>query len=131
MATLAWLLLTQADSRVKSAGTIIAMFLRTPHVLDYDTVALAPALAFLIAQGVEEGCAPFQKSLPAGVDAAPILVRAAAGALRPPLGTILILPLFAPTSRRARALQLLQSRPEAGSSEGQFEANSTKIFAAP
>jgi alpha-1,2-mannosyltransferase len=99
LAALVRLLLSGADASVKAAATIIAMFLTTPYVLDYDMVALAPALAFLLAHALEKGFAPFEKTLLAAAYVIPLIVRPLAGAVGLPLGALTILTLFASTAR--------------------------------
>lgn len=91
------LLRSGADARVKAAGTIIAMFLSTPYALDYDMMALAPAMALLLADGLERGFRPYEKSALAFAYAAPLLARPVAGAIALPLGAAAIILLFAAT----------------------------------
>ncbi len=95
------LLRSGADARVKAAGTIISMFLSTPYSLDYDMMALAPAMALLFAHGLEKGFQPYEKSALAFAYAAPLLARPIAGALSLPLGAAAIVLLFASTARYA------------------------------
>jgi alpha-1,2-mannosyltransferase len=98
LGALATLLRSQADRRVKAAATIVAMFLTTPYALDYDMMALAPAMALLLAHGLEEGSRPYEKSGLAFGYAAPLLARPAASALFLPLGVAAVLILFATTA---------------------------------
>ncbi|MEZ5916373.1 MAG: hypothetical protein R3C40_02195 [Parvularculaceae bacterium] len=51
---------------------IAASLLATPYVLDYDFVALAPAMAFLAVNGAEKGWGPYEKTLLALAFAAPL-----------------------------------------------------------
>jgi hypothetical protein len=93
------LLRSDADARVKAAGTIVAMFLSTPYALDYDMMALAPAMALLLAHGLERGFRPYEKSALALAYAAPLLARPVAAALPLPLGAAAVILLFASTAR--------------------------------
>jgi alpha-1,2-mannosyltransferase len=105
LAALLRLLLSGADRRVKAAATIIAMFLSTPYILDYDMVTLAPALALLVAHGREKGFRPYEKSALALAYAAPIFARPVATALPVPLGVVMVGLLFASTARYAAPRQ--------------------------
>jgi alpha-1,2-mannosyltransferase len=93
------LLRSAADPRVKAAATITAMFLTTPYVLDYDMAALGPALAFLLAHGLEKGFAPYEKTILAVAYAIPLVARPFALATGLPLGALTTLALFASTVR--------------------------------
>lgn len=101
LAALAWLWRSGADARVKAAGAICATLLSTPYSLDYDMMALAPAIALLVAHGVEKGFKPFEKSVLVLAYAAPLVARPVAMALPLPLGVIAIGLLFASTARYA------------------------------
>lgn len=101
LGSLVALLRSGADPRVKAAGTIVAMFLSTPYALDYDMMALAPAMALLLAHGLERGFRPYEKSALALAYAAPLLARPVAAALPLPLGAAAVILLFASTARCA------------------------------
>lgn len=121
LAALVRLLLSGADPRVKAAATITAMFLTTPYVLDYDMVALAPALAFLLAHAREKGFAPFEKTVLACAYVIPMIVRPLAGAAGLPLGALTILALFASTARLTQPRAPASSRSTTRSEEN-FES---------
>ena len=104
LAALLWLWRSEADRRVKAAATLVATLLSTPYCLDYDMMALAPALALLIAHGVENGFKPYEKTLLALTFIAPLLVRPIAAATSVPLGSITIILLFASTLRHFRGV---------------------------
>jgi hypothetical protein len=93
------LLRSGADARIKAAATIEAMFLATPYSLDYDMMALAPALALLLAHGLEKGFQPFEKSALAFAYVAPLFARPVAMALLAPVGVVSVAALFAATVR--------------------------------
>ncbi|PPD43061.1 MAG: hypothetical protein CTY15_11210 [Methylocystis sp.] len=94
LAALALLLRSAADARTKGAATICATLLTTPYSLDYDMMALAPAMALLVAHGLENGFRPFEKSALAFAYVAPLLARPVATALPLPLGVIALTFLF-------------------------------------
>ena len=90
----AWLWHGRADRRLKYAGLVIGSLLSTPYVLDYDLVALAPALAFVLSHGRDSGFRPWQKTGMAVVYVAPFLTRIVAGATLVPLGLLAMLWFF-------------------------------------
>ncbi len=79
------------------AAVALAALLVTPYVLDYDMLVMAPAIAFLVARGLEEGFRPYEKALLAFAWIAPLLARPAAEFLHLPLGLVAMLVLFAMT----------------------------------
>lgn len=99
LAALVAMLRSRADPRVKAAGTIVAMFLSTPYALDYDMMALAPAMALLLAHGLERGFRPYEKSALALAYAAPLVARPVALALPLPVGAAAVILIFASTAR--------------------------------
>ena len=101
LAALVWLVRSGADARVKAAGAIGATLLSTPYSLDYDLMALAPAIALLASHGLDKGFRPFEKSALAFAYVAPLLARPVATALPMPLGVVALLLLFASTARYA------------------------------
>jgi len=103
-----------ADARVKAAGAICATLLSTPYALDYDLMALAPALALLLVHGLDKGFRPYEKTLLAAVYVIPLLARPVAGAVPVPLGVLAQLLLFA--AIMAYALPFLRSNPLAPAS---------------
>ena len=103
MAATGWLWWSKADFRLKAAALMVATMLTTPYALDYDMMVLGPALAFLVAHGLERGFAPYEKSLLAGVWLVPLLARATGGAAHLPLGLVMMLALFGLVIVRAQA----------------------------
>lgn len=99
LGALVMLLRSGADARVKAAGTIVTMFLTTPYSLDYDMMALAPAMALLLAHGLENGFQPYEKSALALAYAAPLIARPLASVLPLPIGVAAVALLFAATAR--------------------------------
>ncbi|HXY59228.1 MAG TPA: glycosyltransferase family 87 protein [Methylocystis sp.] len=100
LGALAWLWLSKADRRAKIAATLVATQLTTPYCLDYDMMALAPALALLVSQGEEKGYAPFEKTVLAIAFVAPLLARPVAMGIGLPLGVLCVALLFCAILRR-------------------------------
>jgi glycosyl transferase family 87 len=71
---------------LKAGALIIASVLSTPYALDYDMMALAPAIAFLALDGLQRGFAPWQKTALALLWIAPIAARSVAQFAFLPLG---------------------------------------------
>ncbi len=101
---LAWLWRGPAPMRVKAAGLIIGSLLATPYVMDYDLMALGPAIAFLAAEGLKSGFRSYEKSVLAFAFLAPIVARPVAEATLIPLGLIALVVLFALVLIRAGAV---------------------------
>jgi alpha-1,2-mannosyltransferase len=71
---------------LKAGALIIASMLSTPYALDYDMMALAPAIAFLALDGWQRGFAPWQKTALAVLWLSPIAARSLAQFAFLPLG---------------------------------------------
>ena len=74
----------------QAAGLLAGALLVTPYLLDYDLVVLGPAIAFLAADGIKRGFAPYEKSALAFAFVAPLVTRAVAEHLGLPLGLIAV-----------------------------------------
>ena len=98
---LAWLWRSSADMRAKIAATLISTLLTTPYCLDYDMMALAPALALLVALGLQKGFEPYEKSILALAFITPLLARPIATVVPLPFGALATILLFVSTVRRA------------------------------
>jgi len=98
-----WLTRTRADGRVKAAAAVTATLLSTPYCLDYDMMALAPAIALMAVHGRDKGFKSFEKSLLVLAFAAPLLARPVATMASIPLGVAAIVLLFMSTLRHGRA----------------------------
>jgi Glycosyltransferase family 87 len=83
---LAWLWRSEAAYPLKAAALIIASLLATPYSLDYDFVALAPAIAFLAADAFARGFAPWEKTALAFLWLMPFAARTIAEQTLIPLG---------------------------------------------
>lgn len=77
-AALAWLWHSRAAFPLKAAALLIGTVLATPYVLDYDLMLLAPAIAFLAADGMARGFAPYEKTALAALWLAPLVARTVA-----------------------------------------------------
>jgi Glycosyltransferase family 87 len=93
-ATLAWLWRSRAAFPLKAAALMIGSLLATPYSLDYDLMLLAPAIAFLAADGMRRGFAPWEKSLLALLWIVPLFTRIVAEATLIPLAVPAMLAAF-------------------------------------
>jgi hypothetical protein len=86
------LLLWHSSERreLKAAGLLAATTLASPHILDYDLMLLAPAIAFFVAARSDTRFQNFEISLLAAVWTAPLL----AGTVAAPIGVLASLVLF-------------------------------------
>ena len=100
-ATLAWLWRGASAFELKAAALVVASLLATPYVLDYDLVALAVAIAFLVRHGLICGFRDYEISLLAAAWIVPLLSRSIAGATGIPLGLAVLLALYVSIVRRA------------------------------
>jgi hydrogenase-4 membrane subunit HyfE len=98
---LGWLWRTRASFPLQAAALLIGTVLATPYLLDYDLVLLAPAIAFLAADGVQRGFGPYEKSLLAALWLLPLAARSVAQAAFIPLAVPLMLLAFILLLRRA------------------------------
>lgn len=102
---------SRADEHAKAAATIAATLLATPYCLDYDMVALGPAIAFLVARAMGKGFWPFEKSILAAVFVAPLAVRPIATLAAIPLGASIVALLFASTIFGSLRIDLREAHP--------------------
>jgi hypothetical protein len=105
-AALVWLWRGAASLPIKAAALLIGTLLATPYSLDYDLMLLAPAIAWLAADGMQRGFAPFEKTMLAALWLVPLLARIVAEATLIPLAVPLMLLTFMSLIRAA----MLQSR---------------------
>src|SRR6185503_225943 len=84
--------------QIKGAALCIAAILATPYSLDYDLMALAPAIALLAADGVTNGFRPYQRSAVATLWLMPFVARA--------LPALTLVPAAVPVMLAALALTL-------------------------
>jgi hypothetical protein len=100
-AALTWLWRSPVAFPYKAAALIIGALLATPYSLDYDLTVLAPAIAFLAAEGLAHGFRSWEKTALAGLWIVPLITRSFAEATLIPLGTPMMLIVFAMILRRA------------------------------
>jgi hypothetical protein len=99
--SLGWLWRSRAAYPLQAAALIIASILATPYSMDYDLVALAPALALLAAYGFSRGFAPWEKTALVVVWLVPLVARGVAEQTLIPLGVPSMLLLYALVNWRA------------------------------
>jgi alpha-1,2-mannosyltransferase len=97
----AWAWRSACDFDLKAALLVVATLLASPHVLDYDLVMLALAIAYAVSAGAAGGFRAFEISLLAAAWIVPLLSRGIAQATGIPLGLAVLLTLYALTLRRA------------------------------
>jgi hypothetical protein len=108
---LVWLWRSAAAYPLKAAALVIASILATPYSLDYDFVALAPAIAFLAADGLARGFAPWEKTALAFLWLMPLASRTVAEQTLIPLGVpAMVLVLVLVLKRAADELGLVARR---------------------
>jgi alpha-1,2-mannosyltransferase len=98
---LAWIWKSTASFYLKGALLAIATLLTTPYCLDYDMLALAPALAFTVVHGQMTGFRPWEKTLLALVWLSPLLARIVAVEIGAPLGILAMLAFYGYVLTRA------------------------------
>jgi alpha-1,2-mannosyltransferase len=97
----AWTWHSACGRDLKAALLVIATLLASPHILDYDLVVLAVAVAFAVSAGLAAGFRDYEISLLAAAWMVPLLSRIVAGATGIPLGLLVLLALYVFTLRRA------------------------------
>ena len=90
-----------APHALKAAALCLAAILATPYTLDYDMMVLAPAIAFVAADGLARGFRPWEKTALAALWLAPLVTRSIAQATLIPLGVPAMLAAFVVVWRRA------------------------------
>ena len=98
---LIWLWRGPAAYPLKAAALIIGCLLATPYSLDYDLMLLAPAIAFLAADGFQRGFAPWEKTTLAALWLVPLIARSVPEATLIPLAVPLMIAAFAFLLHRA------------------------------
>jgi hypothetical protein len=100
---LVWLWRSRAAFALQAAALAIAVILATPYSLDYDMMVLAPAIAFLAADGMRRGFAPYQKTALAVLWMVPLFARTMAGATLVPIGVLAMLAVFGLVLHRTKS----------------------------
>ncbi|MGB7257922.1 MAG: glycosyltransferase family 87 protein [Pseudolabrys sp.] len=91
--TLLWR--ARASFALQAAALLIGTILATPYSLDYDLMLLAPAIAFLAADGFARGFTPWEKTMLAALWIVPLVARSAAQTTLIPLAVPAMLAAFA------------------------------------
>jgi alpha-1,2-mannosyltransferase len=99
--SVAWVWRSSRDRDLKAALLMVATLLASPHMLDYDLMILAPAMAFIVIGSSASGFRNYEISLLAAAWMAPLLARGIAGMTGIPLGLVTVLALYALIMRRA------------------------------
>ncbi|HWX83652.1 MAG TPA: glycosyltransferase family 87 protein [Xanthobacteraceae bacterium] len=97
----AWLWHGKAPYPLKASGLCLAAILATPYTLDYDMMVLAPAIAFLAADGMARGFGPWEKSALAALWLVPLVARTFPQMTLIPLGVPAMLATYVLVLRRA------------------------------
>ncbi|MBZ9883051.1 DUF2029 domain-containing protein [Mesorhizobium sp. CA10] len=100
-AIVAWMWFSRADRRLAAAALMTGALLSTPYALDYDMMLLGPALAFVIAHGLEKGYLPWEKTALAVIWATPLLARVLTMTTFIPVGQIAMVAFMAMIFHRA------------------------------
>lgn len=90
----AWVWHSVRDRNMKAALLLAATALASPHILDYDLMLLAPAMAFFVAARSATHFRDYEISALAAVWIAPLLARPIAGLVGIPIGLLAGLMLF-------------------------------------
>jgi hypothetical protein len=90
IASIVWCWRSACDEAHKAALLVTGTLLASPHILDYDLIVLAVAIAYLAAHGLRAGFRPFEITLLGALWIVPLLARSAAGALVLPIGFFVI-----------------------------------------
>jgi hypothetical protein len=101
IAVTAWLWFVRAPFRLRAACLLIGSLLATPYLLDYDLVLLGPAIAFIVAHGLEHGFRRWEVSALAFAWLVPVATRALAFFGHVPGGLLAMGVLFVLTAGRA------------------------------
>lgn len=100
-AALVWLWRSPAAYPLKAGALIVGCLLATPYCLDYDLMLLAPAIAYLAADGMARGFARWQKTVLAALWVVPLVARSVPEATAIPLAVPVMLLAFAMLLHRA------------------------------
>ena len=100
-AALVWLWRSRAAYPLKAAALLIGTLLATPYSLDYDLMLLAPAIAYLAADGLARGFGAYEKTMLAALWIVPLIARSVPEATLIPLAVPVMLLAFGLLLRRA------------------------------
>jgi hypothetical protein len=109
--TLSWLWRGRAAFPLKAAGLAIGCVLATPYSLDYDLMLLAPAIAYLAADGLQRGFGAYEKTVLAALWIVPLVARSVPQVSCVPLAVPLMLLAFVLLLRRTGLFETLSLSP--------------------
>ena len=89
------------DRNIEAALLVVATLVASPHVLDYDLMILALAIAFAASAGLSDGFRAYEISILGAAWIVPLLSRSIAGVTGIPIGLIVLLTLYGIILRRA------------------------------
>jgi len=98
---LIWLWRSIAPYPLKAAALCLVTILATPYTFDYDMMVLAPAIAFIAADGLARGFGAWEKTALAALWLTPLIARSVAHATLIPLGVPAMLAVFILLLRRS------------------------------
>lgn len=101
IASIVWCWHSACDEAHKAALLVTGTLLASPHILDYDLIVLAVAIAYPAAHGLRDGFRPFEITLLGALWIVPLLARSAAGALALPIGFFVIATFYVTTLMQA------------------------------
>lgn len=110
---LVWLWRSAASYPLQAAALCLAAMLATPYSFDYDMMALAPAIAFLAADGLGRGFGPWEKTALAALWLTPLVARSVAHLILIPLGVPAMLAIFILLLQRSTRRLALPAPPSA------------------
>jgi alpha-1,2-mannosyltransferase len=93
-ASLVWLWRSAAPYPLQAAALCLATILATPYSFDYDMMVLAPAIAFIAADGFSRNFGPWQKTMLAVLWLTPLVARSVAQISLIPLCVPAMLAMF-------------------------------------
>jgi hypothetical protein len=97
IASIIWCWRSACDDANKAALLVTGTLLASPHILDYDLIVLAVAIAYLAAHGLRTGFRPFEITLLGALWIVPLLARSTADVLAFPIGFFVIAIFYATT----------------------------------
>jgi alpha-1,2-mannosyltransferase len=93
-AALVWLWRSAAPYPLQAAALCLATILATPYSFDYDMMVLAPAIAFMAADGFTRNFGPWEKTMLATLWLTPLIARSLAQISLIPIGVPAMLAVF-------------------------------------
>ena len=96
---------------LQAAALCVGTILSTPYSFDYDMMLLAPAIAFIVIDGLHRGFGPWEKSLLAGLWITPLLARSVAHMSLVPIGVPAMIAVFLLILHRSGVFRGAKSEP--------------------